>query len=252
MLGERRRSEIIRLLRVDGIVTVGDVAGQLGVSDATVRRDLAQLHADGQLTRVHGGAVGTDGEPPFDEAATAHLDAADAVARRAADLVEDGEVLMLDIGTTVHRLARRLHGRPVTVITSNLAVYEELARDEAVRLLLLGGEVRRNYRSLVGFLTEGALRQVHADRLFLGTSGVRRTGQVMDTTVVEVPSKRAMIASSDRVVLMATAEKFPGTGLAVVCEADRLDVVVTEESADPQTVTALRGAGVEVVYTCGS
>lgn len=241
----------MRLLRVDGTVAVGEVAERLGVSDATVRRDLAQLHADGQLTRVHGGAVGSDPEPPFEEAASAHLLAAEAVARQAAGLVRDGEVLMLDIGTTVHLLARHLHGRPVTVITNNLAVYEELARDEAVRLLLLGGEVRRNYRSLVGFLTEGALAQVHADRLFMGTSGIRRTGQVMDTTVVEVPSKRAMMASSDAVVLVATAEKFPGTGLAVVCEAGELDAVVTEDTADPETVFTLRESGVEV-YTCGS
>jgi hypothetical protein len=87
----------------------------------------------------------------------------------------------------VHRLAKHLHGRNVTVMTSNLAVYEELATDSAVEIILLGGVVRRNYLSMVGFLTEQALRQVHATTLFFGTSGIRADGTVLDTTVVEVP-----------------------------------------------------------------
>ena len=120
--------------------------------------------------------------------------------------------MLLDIGTTAYRLARQLHGRRLTVITSNLVVYEELADDEGIELVLLGGMVRREYRSLVGFLTEDNLRQLHADWLFLGTSGVRPGGQVMDTTVVEVPVKRAMIAASDQVVLLADVGEVPRHG----------------------------------------
>ena len=125
-------------------------------------------------------------------------------------MVADGQSVLLDIGTTAYRLARQLHGRRLTVITSNLVVYEELADDEGIELVLLGGMVRREYRSLVGFLTEDNLRQLHADWLFLGTSGVRPGGQVMDTTVVEVPVKRAMIKAGDKVVLLADSAKFPG------------------------------------------
>ncbi len=86
-------------------------------------------------------------------------------------MVQDGETVLLDIGTTMHRLAHHLHGKRITAITSNLAVFDELRAD--VELVLLGGMVRR--RSLVGFLTEDNLRQVHAGRLFLGASGVRAT-----------------------------------------------------------------------------
>jgi len=100
--------------------------------------------------------------------------------------------------------------------------------------------------SLIGFLTEDNLRQVHADRLFLGTSGVRPDGQVMDTTVVEVPVKRAMIAASDHVVLVADVGKFPGTGMSRVCGPQELDTVVTNATADDRTKTALREAGVTV------
>jgi DeoR/GlpR family transcriptional regulator of sugar metabolism len=248
MLPDRRHELILRALRADGPATVTKLADLLGASQATIRRDLLQLEDEGLLKRVYGGAVPVNGEDdPFTDVAAVRVEAKDALAAWCAGLVKDGETLLLDIGTTAHRVARQLHGRTLTVITSNLAVYEELLDDKDIQLVLLGGVVRRSYRSLVGFLTEDNLRQVRADRLFLGTSGVRPDGQVLDTTAVEVPVKRAMIAASDQVVLLADAAKFPGTGMARVCGPEELDVVVTNTPADETTRTSLREAGVEVV-----
>ncbi|WP_456300508.1 DeoR/GlpR family DNA-binding transcription regulator [Streptomyces jeddahensis] len=247
VLAERRHQLILRALRSGGPAAVADLSEQLGVSPATVRRDLVKLEEMGLLTRVHGGAVVEEGDQPFAEVAEIRVSEKDAVAARAAEMIEDGQSVLLDIGTTAYRLARRLHGRRLTVITSNLVVYEELADDTAIELVLLGGMVRREYRSLVGFLTEDNLRQLHADWLFMGTSGVRPGGQVMDTTVVEVPVKRAMIKASEKVVLLADAGKFPGTGMAKVCGPEELDVVVTNASADAATCAAFEEAGAKVV-----
>ena len=240
------------MLRADGPGEVTNLFRALGVSGATVRRDLTHLHHEGLLQRVHGGAapLGTT-EPPYDVVAEDHQDAKVRVGRTAAGLVRDGDVVLVDIGTTTSHLARGLRGREVTVITSSLPVYEELAADEAVELILLGGVVRRNYRSLVGFLTEHALGQVHADLLFLGTSGVRRDGTVLDTTAVEVPIKRAMLRAAERAVLVADAGKFPGRGIARVCGAGDLAVLVTEPGADPETLARMADAGVELVTTGG-
>ncbi|MED7824474.1 DeoR/GlpR family DNA-binding transcription regulator [Streptomyces chiangmaiensis] len=247
MLAERRHQLILRALRSGGPAAVTDLSEQLGVSPATIRRDLVKLEEDGLLTRVHGGAVVDLGDQPFAEVAEVRVPEKDSIAVSAASMIRDGESVLLDIGTTAFRLARQLHGRRLTVITSNLVVYEELADDEGIELVLLGGMVRREYRSLVGFLTEDNLRQLHADWLFLGTSGVRPGGQVMDTTVVEVPVKRAMIKASDQVVLLADSAKFPGTGMAKVCDAGDLDVVVTSAPIDPVTRSSLDEAGVEVM-----
>ena len=248
MLPERRHQLILRALREDGPSTIVALAERLGVSPATVRRDLVRLDEEGLLTRVYGGASPISGkDEPFTGVATVRVDQKDAVAQRAAALVKDGATVLLDIGTTAHRLARRLHGRNLTVVTSNMAVYEELADDAGIELVLLGGMLRRDYRSLVGFLTEDNLRQVHADHLFLGASGVRPDGRVMDTTVVEVPVKRAMIAASDRVILLADSAKFPGTGLATVCGPEALDTVVTDGPVDERTAAALHEAGVAIV-----
>ena len=248
MLAERRHGLILDALRADGPATVTALAQRLGASEATVRRDLSQLDDEGLLRRVYGGAAPIDGrDDPFVDVAEVRVAEKDAIASRCAELVHDGETVLLDIGTTAHRVARQLRGRSLTVVTSNLAVYEELADDPSIQLVLLGGVLRREYRSLVGFLTEDNLRQVHADRLFLGTSGVRPGGQVMDTTVVEVPVKRAMIAASDQVVLVADADKFPGTGMARVCGPEELDIVVTNAGADAATTAAFREVGVEVI-----
>jgi DeoR/GlpR family transcriptional regulator of sugar metabolism len=250
VLPQRRHSEILRRLTKEGSASITALSEQLGTSAATIRRDLIWLEGEGVLTRVHGGAIlvaPSQHERAFENVAQEDTGAKEAVAEAAAALVHDGDAVLLDIGTTTLRLAAHLHGRAVTVLTSNLAVYEELVNDEVVELILLGGMVRRNYRSMVGFLTEDALRQVQADRVFLGASGIRGDGSVMDDTVVEVPLKRAMVAAGKEVVLLADAGKFPGVGVARVCGAEDVDVVVTNKDADGPTLTAMRDAGVRVI-----
>lgn len=236
------------MLRAEGALAAVSLADRLGVSTATVRRDIARLDRDGRLQRVHGGALlGEATEPSFDAVAGTRPETKDRIARRAAALVPEAAVVLCDIGTSVHQAVRHLHGRRITVVTSNLAVYEELIDDDGIELVLLGGQVRRNYRSMVGFLTEEALHQVHADLLLLGTSGLRADGSVMDTTTVEVPVKRAMLRAADRTVLLADRSKFPGTGLARVCGPEDLDVVVTDDEVAGTTLNALQNADVEVI-----
>ncbi|WP_030615606.1 DeoR/GlpR family DNA-binding transcription regulator [Streptomyces fulvoviolaceus] len=254
MLAERRHQLILQALRSGGTASVADLAGQLDASAATVRRDLLKLEADGLLTRVHGGAVveeeqPSEEQPPFDEAAGVRVAAKDAIAAHAAAMVEDGQSIILDSGTTVHRLALRLHGRRLTVITNNLAVYDELNGDDDIALMLLGGMVIRESRMLDGFMAEDNLRQVHADWLFMGACGLRPGGQVMDTTVAEVPARRAMISASDKVVLLADKSKFPGTGMVKICGPEDLHALVTDAPENDATCAALSEAGVRVIPT---
>ncbi|MEU5837925.1 DeoR/GlpR family DNA-binding transcription regulator [Streptomyces diacarni] len=248
MLRESRHEELLRILREEGVLPVVEIARRLRVSEATARRDVSDLSGAGRLRRVYGGALAREpAERPFAEEEVDDLPAKDAVAAGAAALVEDGETVLLDIGTTTLRLARLLHGRKITLVTSSLAVYEELRSDETVTLVLLGGEVRRNYRSLVGNLTRAALREIYADRVFLGTSGVLPDGRVLDTTQVEVPVKQALLGAARQAVLLATARKFPGTGSARVCQATDIDMLITGQASDPATLAAFREADVEVV-----
>jgi DeoR/GlpR family transcriptional regulator of sugar metabolism len=248
VLAQRRYDRILDAVRADGPIEVRALADLLNVSEATVRRDLSRMQRSGLIKRVRGGAaLGTASEPSYAQVASRDHADKDAIAAAAAELVHEGDVVLLDIGTTVHGLAARLHGRAVTVVTSSLAVYDELATDEAVELILLGGAVRRNYRSLVGFLTEQALRQIHAQRLFLGTSGIRPDGTVLDTTTVEVPLKQAMLLAVDEVVLLADPSKFPGSGLARVCGPEDVDILVCRAPDNDPTVAVFDDIGCQVV-----
>ena len=241
----QRRQEILRAVR-SGSAHVTDLASSFGVSEMTVRRDLRELARAGKLERVRGGAMNAGMEPPFEQTVVERYAAKDRVGAAAAGLVADGQTVMIDIGTTTLQAARHLHGRDITVITTSLAVYEELVPDPAIELLLPGGIVRRNYRSLVGVLAEDSLRQLKADLLFLGTSGVDAELAVWDSTIVEVPIKRAMIAAADRVVLLADAGKFAMSGSVRVCEAGAIDHVVTDAALPPAARAAIDEAGIEV------
>ena len=256
MILRERQNHIISALQTAGAATVRQLAEQLSVSESTIRRDLEILDRNGELTRTYGGAVlkpratmqdngPGEVEEPFDE--TIDLDLKTRLADTAAAMVPDRSVVLLDIGTTTPLIARRLRGRDITVITSNLAVLDELRDDEAVRVVLLGGVVRRNYRTLVGSLAELALRQVSADVLFLSCTGVRAGGAVVDNMAVEAPIKQSMIAASDRVVLLASQTKFPGSGALRLCSVEDVDVLVTTSEAPEQTLQLCRRAGGEVV-----
>jgi DeoR/GlpR family transcriptional regulator of sugar metabolism len=246
MLPAQRRQAILRAVR-SGTAHVTALADEFGVSEMTVRRDLQALASDGKLERVHGGAVNVESERPFSEIVVERLEAKDRIGRAAAALVEDGQTVMIDIGTTTLQVARHLRGRSLTVVTTNLAVYEELLPEPDIELVLPGGAVRRNYLSLVGMLAEDALRRLRADIAFLGTSGIDADLAVWDTTMVEVPIKRAMIAASKRTVLLADAEKFGMDAMVRVCEASELDAIVTDERVPTERREAFDEAGVEVI-----
>jgi DeoR/GlpR family transcriptional regulator of sugar metabolism len=246
MLAAERRQQILRAVRA-GTAQVSELAERFAVSEMTVRRDLAELERDGKLARVHGGAVSVSVEPPFAQIAVERLEVKDRIGRAAVALVEDGQTVMIDIGTTTLQVACHLRGRRVTVITSNLAVLEELATDPEIELILPGGVVRRNYRSLIGVLAEDTLRQLRADIAFLGASAVTQGLSVMDTTMVEVPIKRAMLGAADRTVLCVDGAKFAMGGVVRVCDATALDTIVTDTSAPAESRAALQEAGVEVL-----
>lgn len=227
-------------IRADESVQVTDLAARLGVSQVSVRRDLARLAREGKLTRVHGGAVSAEDEPPFGMIEMERAPAKDRIGLAAAALVKDGQTILIDIGTTTLAFARHLHGRSLTVITSSLAIVHELLPDEGIELVVLGGIVRRNYHSLVGLLAEDALRQVSADIAFLGASGIRRHDlAVMDTTMAEVPIKRGMITAARRRVLLADAAKFSMEGTVRVCDINDLDVIVTDARPDEPLLALL-------------
>jgi len=251
-----QRHELILQSLLDGGRTVGQLADTLGVSESTIRRDLEILAKAGRLERKYGGAMLTTGsranitdsgdlEEPIDDRA-GDIALRQRIAAAAAELVSDGDVVVLDIGSTTPLIARALRGRAITVITSNLAVLDELRDDDTAEVVLLGGVLRRNYQSLVGPLAEQAIGQLSADVMFLSCTGVRGR-RVVDNMAIEAPIKQALIAASERLVLLASEIKFPGTGAMKLCTLDEVDVLITTSGTPEEELAYSREAGRRVI-----
>ncbi|WP_022887084.1 DeoR/GlpR family DNA-binding transcription regulator [Glaciibacter superstes] len=247
MLTTTRQATILRRVKETGEASVTDLAEIMQVSPSTIRRDLNSLSADGLLRRVRGGGSVEPDEVPFQEVAERSASSKERIAAVAASLVADGDVVVLDIGTTTALIARALRGKAITVITSSIAVLDELRADTGIELIMLGGVLRRSYHSLVGSLTEGALSQLRATICFVGTSGIRPDGTVLDSTGIEVPVKRAILASAPHIVLVADETKFPGTGILSVCEPSAINTLITSDAADRATLEVFRQSGSDVV-----
>lgn len=279
MISAERRRRILYAVHHEGATSVRDLAERMEVSESTIRRDLQVLDEDGELVRTYGGAIALEDrtagealraevlrpqpatgaasfeggsenrERPLDLVATTDRPLEERVAAAAAASIDDGDVVILDIGTTTPLVAELLRGRDLTVITSNLAVFDVLRDDDAVRLVLLGGVVRRNHQSLVGSVTRQVLSHLNADTVLLSCTGVRNNGRVVDDMAVEEPIKRAMIEAAEKVVLLATETKFPGTGSLRLCSVSEVDVLITTEGADPAPLQLCRDAGGKVIIT---
>lgn len=247
MLTTTRRDAILAELHDRGEVAVGHLAARFGVSTSTIRRDLNLLSKQGRLQRVRGGGAVEPDARPFEDVAGDRAASRQRIGARAAALVQDDDVVVLDIGTTVAQVARHLRGRRVTVVTASLAVVDELRDDPVVELVVLGGVLRRSYHSLVGSLPEQALGQITADIGFLGTSGVRDDGSVLDSTSIEVPVKRSILTASERRVLVADDDKFPGSGVLAVCGPERITTLVTSPTSSSPGLDALSSSGTEVI-----
>lgn len=250
MLSEQRRRAVLQAIRTEAGVQTAALAERFGVSEMTIRRDLDELAEQGLVRRVHGGAVSPRAmrdERPFDATRIEREPAKQRIGAAAAAMVQPGDTVIIDIGTTALQVACHLHDRPgLTVVTNNLAVYEELVADPTIDLLLLGGLVRRNYRSLTGFLTEDALRQIRADIMFLGTSGISDDLLLLDTTVEEIPAKRAMLEAARHRVLIADGAKFFGGGLGRVAPIAAVQTIITTADAPADRLGAITERGVEV------
>lgn len=231
-----------------GSLALRDVAGPLNVSEATVRRDINRLAADGRVRRVYGGAsIREPDEIPFVYSDVTDRDQKRRIADTACRYVTDGDTVILDVGSTVLEIARRLAGRDITVVTSNLAVCDVFRGDAATELVVLGGTVRHNYQSTVGAITESALSHIHADVAFFGTSGVTTSGKMLDTIEAEATIRRRMLVASERHILLASERKFPGTGRHVVCPASDIQVLVTTCQTPTAYLEPFRNANTEIV-----
>ena len=248
-----RREQILTMLRKDGSVRVAALVETFGVSIETIRRDLEALEEEGLLRRVYGGAVRESRrsvETLLADRLVQNAAEKERIGRAAAGLVQDGDVIGIDIGTTTLEMARALLQRDlrIIVITNSIQIAAELSESEKIEVILIGGRVRRGELSVGGhMLTEANMRLFQTDKLFLGAGGITDKFGITDYREEETAFRRIGIERTKEVYALADHSKFGVTAMYHVCDADRINVVVTDAGTGRDVISALRMKGVQVV-----
>ncbi|MGB9641472.1 MAG: DeoR/GlpR family DNA-binding transcription regulator [Anaerolineales bacterium] len=251
ILSEERHQVILDLLETHGSVTVNEMVERFGVSEMTIRRDLDILEKKGLLRRVHGGAVldrGRSYEPPFISRAVENLDAKQRIGRVAASLIENGDSITLDVGTTTFEVAKNITGKQnLTILTPCLQIATLLAENPNIRLIVSGGIVRPGELSMVGHLAERTLQDFYVDKLFLGAAGVDLEAGLTEYNLEDTLVKQVMIKNAKQVILVADSSKLGRIAFTSIAPLSVVHTLVTDEAIDANWLARLRKLNLEVI-----
>ena len=233
---EERHARILELLSEKGFLDVQTLSEQLAVSGATMRRDLGELDDAGRLRRTHGGAVSISqvGQDPANAVrAVSHLEEKVAIAGAAASMIEDGDTVLLDAGTTSLEVAKVLAGRKgLTFISNGADIIAELIRAEAEKVYAVGGEYAPINRSFRGALAESFIRQFHVDKLILNAASIDfDRGLIFTGSPANAGVQRAMIEVARRVIVVADHSKLAKSSFSVTAKIEDVGVIVTDAGA---------------------
>ena len=250
MLNEERRRAIVEMLDRDGRLLVTDLARRFHTSQVTIRKDLEVLHEQRQLHRTHGGALPAReralDDPTLREKEQLHRREKSLIAAAALRMVQKGQVVVLDSGTTTTAIARGLREfRNLTVVTNAVNIAAELA-GTPVDVILTGGTLRKSSFSLVGPMAEETLRNLNADLLFLAVDGFDVGYGLTTPNLLEAQVNRVMIEVARRVVVVCDSSKFGRRSLSLIAPTSTIHEVITDRKIPKQDLRTLRKAGTEV------
>ncbi|MDO4268169.1 MAG: DeoR/GlpR family DNA-binding transcription regulator [Eubacteriales bacterium] len=260
MLARQRQSYILDQLEKNGIVYTSALVKEMKVSSETVRKDLDGLEQAGSLVRVHGGAVSAEKEPsavPAAEAApyisfqirsTQHLEQKAAIAARAADLVEEDQVIALDYGSTSQIMAMELKRRfrRLTVITNSIQNALILSECPDFTVILIGGILNKNELTLGNDFT-AMLDYLHIDILFMTASGIHPEIGCTDQSPMETRVQNQMRQAASRTVVLADSSKCGRASLVKICPLQEISALITDSGLDEELAEQIRRTGVELV-----
>ena len=246
-----RLESITSLVEQNRHISIGDVCQQFSVSVATARRDLQALADQGKIQRVRGGAIAlrhAPPEPPANRRRDLQVEEKRRIGRAAADLVADGDTVLLGSSTTVLHVAQHLRTRRnLTVITNSIPVINVFADVPEITVIVLGGVLRRSEMSLIGHLTEQSLRELRADKVIFGVRAVDPEQGFMNDYLPETMTDREILSIGREVIIVADHTKCNRIAPVLVAPLNAAQVLVTDTSAPAPFVAALEAQGLRVV-----
>jgi DeoR/GlpR family transcriptional regulator of sugar metabolism len=248
MLAETRRRRLQELITRQGYATLDELVRVLGVSESTIRRDLEALDLAGSVKRTHGGAIYA-GEvrsmPAFDERTGTAAAEKRAIGQAAAALIQDGDTVLLDGGTTTLEVARALVGRRIQVVTNSLPIAQLLASSPQTDLILIGGYVYPRTGVALGPLAIATMQSLRVRTAILGAGGIVPEG-IYNSNSLLVETERQMMSCAQAVMIVADHTKFGRLALARLCGLEEIVSVVVDFGLDPAQRGVLDAAGVAV------
>lgn len=238
-----RRREILRRVFLTGYVEARQLAEELGVDGSTIRRDFDALTREGHLQRTHGGARAQAGaiDIPYAVKRGQNQRAKDAVANLASQLIQNGDSVILDAGSTTCQLALTLADRRnLTIVTNDLLIGQTVADYPGVRLLVTGGELLTSTYTLLGERAVAFVEDLRVDWTFLGADAIDLESGITNTNALEVPLKRAMLAAAHTSVVLADSSKFGKHALIRVAGVDEIDTIISDEALDDDVAQSYR------------
>jgi DeoR family transcriptional regulator of aga operon len=246
-----RRARILDKLEQDGHVTTDSLSKLFMVSEVTIRNDLIHFENKGLLHRTRGGAL-LDQRVSIDrdlrEKSRKHLIEKQKIAKKARELINDGDTIILDSGTTTQEIAKRFADvTDLTIITNGLNVAAEIARNRNVRLIMPGGILRENSLSQVGNLAENTLRQYNCDKLFLGVDGIDTSYGISTPNIEEAHLNLVMIEIAQELIVVTDSSKFFKKCFAFIAPVSRISTLITDKNIPESEYTKLKNLGVRII-----
>ena len=236
MIASERRRHVLDALSHRGVISLKDMARELGVAEITVRRDLESLEKDGKLKRVQGGATSPEeldgAELTMAKKLPANMAEKQRLALYAASLVRDGDCVFIDGGTTVLPLAVLLCGMAVTIVTYNTMLLPRVVKP-AAKVILIGGEYLPHYSMNVGAMAQEMLRQFYFDRAFFSCAGIDSAQELIYTTEHEsMEMKRIAMGNATNRYLLIDHSKFQKRGFLRMCDASSFTAIISDNVPD--------------------
>jgi len=242
MLKEERQQRILEVLRERGRVVASELSAALGTSEDTIRRDLREMSSAGLLQRVHGGALCRTTTPlAYSARQKQAVHEKEAVARACVGLLREGQVVILDGGTTASQVACQIPPQMrLTVVTNSPPIVTILAEHPGVDVIVLGGRLFKEPQVMLGAATVEAIAAIRADLCLLGVGSVHPEAGMTVLSYEEIPVKRAMLRAGARTVVMATADKLDKVAPYVVAPLSAADLLITERAAGEAVLAPYR------------
>lgn len=252
MITDERRDRILRIAEESGFVSLQRLVAEVGASESTVRRDLEFLDGQGHLHRTRGGAAyAGDSLADFDVRQNVASLQKRMIAQRTAELINPGETVLLDGGTTTLEVARHLHGKPLQVVTNSLPIASLLMNVSEVELIFIGGYVYPKTGVALGDQAVAALKTINVSRLVMSAGGVTADG-LFNSNALLVETERQMIEAAEHVTLVADSGKFGQRALSHLCPLEAVHEIVTDDGLSDEWNQTLSEMGIAVELVAGA